>query len=547
LAKGIVAFVTNNSFIDNVSFDGMRKHLAGDFSSLYLLDLGGNVRQNPKISGTTHNVFGIQVGVSINLLIRGRQRAQRVYYAAVDRDWRKEEKFDYLDGAVDVRGVAWREVIPDRKFNWLTEGLTADFDGLVALVRESERGEHIFGLYSNGVKTNRDTWAYNFNASELQGNIRHMLQTYREQLATYNAERKSGKRLENVIALDPRKISWSAGLKQHLERGTQISFVPGHVRVSLYRPFTKEFLYFDSYLTERRLQFPWILPTVEAERENQVICAPGVAGRTPYWCFCSNAITNLSFNSVDTAQCFPFYTYDEDGSNRRENITDWALEQFRSHYHDPSVTKWDIFHYIYAVLHHPEYRVRYAANLRRELPRVPFAALGTGTADKSIDPSARKRRGPQDDKVGGAVAVTSDADVFRAFARAGQRLAEIHVHYEQQPEYPLTRTEKAGEKLDYRVVKMKLSKDKASLVYNKFLTLSGIPPKTFEYRLGNRSALEWVVDQYQVSTDKRSGITNDPNRADDPQYILWLIGQVVTVSLETVKVVGSLPPLGLPD
>lgn len=139
----------------------------------------------------------------------------------------------------------------------------------------------------------------------------------------------------------------------------------------------------------------------------------------------------------------------------------------------------------------------------------------------------------------------ADADIFRALVKAGQRLDEIHVHYEQQPEYPFTKTEKAGEKLDYRVTKMKLSKDKTSLVYNQFLTLSGIPPETYEYRLGNRSALEWVIDQYQVSTNKRSGITNDPNRVDDPTYILRLIGQVVTVSLETLKIVSSLPPLGI--
>ena len=134
--------------------------------------------------------------------------------------------------------------------------------------------------------------------------------------------------------------------------------------------------------------------------------------------------------------------------------------------------------------------------------------------------------------------------MFRAFVKAGQRLAEIHVHYEQQPEYPLTKTEKAGEKLDYRVEKMKLSKDKTTLTYNRFLTLSGIPKETYEYCLGNRSALEWIIDQYQISTDKRSGIINDPNRADDPTYILRLIGQVVTVSLETVKIVGELPEIG---
>ena len=277
----------------------------------------------------------------------------------------------------------------------------------------------------------------------------------------------------------------------------------------------------------------------------------------------TDLLPDLHLIGSDAFQCFPFYTYAEDGTHRRENITDWALKQFRAHYHDPSITKWDIFHYIYAVLHHPEYRERYAANLRRELPRIPFASASTachpeaaessakrGTpnegpmqlagssraANKSIDPSARKERGPQDDK-----------DVFKALASAGQRLAEIHVHYEQQPEYKLTKTEKKGEKLDYHVTKMKLSKDKSTLVYNQFLTLSGIPKGTYDYRLGNRSALEWIVDQYQVSTDKRSGITNDPNRADDPQYILRLIGQVITVSLETVEIVKSLPPMGLPE
>jgi predicted helicase len=211
----------------------------------------------------------------------------------------------------------------------------------------------------------------------------------------------------------------------------------------------------------------------------------------------------------------------EASRNRRENITDWALVQFRSHYHDPSITKWDIFHYIYAVLHHPEYRERYAANLRRELPRIPFAPVSSVSS------------------------VVKDFDVFRELVKAGQRLTEIHVHYEQQPEYPLTKREKAGQKLDYCVKRMRLSKDKTTLTYNDFLTLSDIPKDIYDYRLGNRSALEWIVDQYQVSTDKRSGITNDPNRADDPQYILRLIGQVIAVSLETAKIIQSLPQLNL--
>jgi predicted helicase len=209
------------------------------------------------------------------------------------------------------------------------------------------------------------------------------------------------------------------------------------------------------------------------------------------------------------SQCFGFYAYDEDGSNRRENITDWARDQFRLHYKDKSINKWDIFYYTYAVLHHAEYRTRYAANLKRDLARIPYA------------------------------------HDFHAFAKAGKRLADLHVGYEKQKEFPLERREQSGQKLNLRVEKMRLSKDKTTLTYNDFLTLNGIPKEAYEYRLGNRSALEWIIDQYQIFTDKPSGITNDPNRDDDPEYILRLIGQVITVSLETVKIVKALPNVGL--
>jgi predicted helicase len=207
-----------------------------------------------------------------------------------------------------------------------------------------------------------------------------------------------------------------------------------------------------------------------------------------------------------SAQCFPFYTYDEDGSNRQENITDWALDQYRSVY-GAAVTKWDIFHYVYALLHHPTYRETYAANLRRELPRIPFV---------------------QD---------------FWPFVEAGRRLAHIHVHYEEQPEYPLRHEENPDLPLDYRVEKMRLSRDKTSLTYNDFLTVHGIPSQVYDYKLGNRSALEWVIDQYRVKTDSRSGITNDPNNPDDETYILRLVKQVITVSLETVEIVNALSAL----
>ena len=185
--------------------------------------------------------------------------------------------------------------------------------------------------------------------------------------------------------------------------------------------------------------------------------------------------------------------------------------RFQNHYGDEAITKWDIFHYVYAVLHHPEYRTRYAANLRRELPRLPL--LG------------------------------KDAKTFRKYAVTGRKLADLHVHYEAAAEHPLQRLENADEKLNWRVDKMRLSKDKTALVYNNFLTLAGIPEAAFAYRLGNRSALEWVIDQYQTHTDPRSGITNDPNREDEPDYIVKLIGKVITVSLGTQNLIATLPEL----
>jgi len=227
----------------------------------------------------------------------------------------------------------------------------------------------------------------------------------------------------------------------------------------------------------------------------------------PFSTFCSDLIPELvsvgGFGSP--TQCLPFYTYTEDGSNCTENITDWALEQFRSIYKDPNITKWDIFHYVYGYLHHPGYRSKYAANLRRELPRIPFA--------------------PD----------------FWSFAKAGARLAEIHVHYEDQPEYQLVQVENPLKPLNWRVEKMKLSLDKSAIIYNDFLTLTGIPAAAYEYKLGNRSALEWIIDQYRVKTDPRSGITNDPNDPENPEYIVRLIKKIVTVSLETVKLVKGLP------
>ena len=514
--EGVVAFVTNNGFLDGVAFDGMRKHLADDFDAIYILDLSGNVRKNPKLSGKTHNVFGIQVGVSINFFIKKGANANsqaEIFYARVDEFWRKEDKYRYLGSKEHYRNIEWKPIIPDRRYTWLTEGLHPEFETFIpvgtkeAKAAKSEAVDVIFKTYSCGVGTNRDAWVYNFNRNGLMQNMRLTIDTYNVEVDRWKRRGDQAESLDDFVLSDDKKIKWSSALKRTLKSGQIAEFADTKIRQSLYRPFTKSNLFFDRVMNHSVHIFPSIFPTPETEQENRVIWLK-VGQEWPMFALMANKIPDQL--PQGGSQCFPFYTYDEDGTNRRKNITDWALEQFRAHYRDEAITKWDIFRYVYGLLHHPEYRERYQANLKRDLPRLPFG---------------------------------SD---FWGFAKAGQRLGEIHIGYEQVPEYQLAFIENREVPLDWRVEKMKLSKDKTQLVYNDFLTLDGIPAKAFEYRLGNRSALEWVINQYCVKTDKRSGIVNNPNRADDPQYIVKLIGQVITVGLETVGIVERLPELGVP-
>ena len=522
--EGIIAFVTNNSFIDAVSFDGMRKHLAEEFNALYILDLGGNARKGLAVSDA--NVFGIRVGVSINLFVKTKSSTDtRIYYYRTDDLWDKKRKFNFLQERTHVDKIEWQTIQPDKRYTWLTEGLHAEFETFIPLGSKEAKATQgnavnvLFKVYSFGVNTARDAWAYNFNRNVLTENIQGMIDFYNEQVFKWDRRADQDADVDEFVMYDDEKIKWSETLKRNLNRRKIADFSHEKVRDSLYRPFTESHLYFDRMMTERVYVFPSIFPTPETEKENQVIIVPSAGARAKYWCFCTNIIPNVTITSIDSSQCFPFYTYNEDGSNRRENITNWALAQFRRQYQDESISKWDIFHYVYALLHHPGYRERYQANLKRDLPHVPLA--------------------PQ----------SSD---FWAFAKAGARLADIHVGYEEMPLYPLTIVETPGQLLNWRVEKMRLSKDKKSVRYNDFLTLEGIPEKAFAYRLGNRSALEWVLDQYRVKVDKRSGLVNDPNRVpgkfdshttvqQDEQYIVKLLQKVITVSLETVEIVESLP------
>ena len=506
--EGIIAFITNSSFIDGKMFDGLRQCLAEEFDILHILDLGGNIRKGQPGDS---NVFGIQVGVSINFLVKTgqpREGRARILYTDEAAALPKERTFQFLTDCAHVGNVTWREIQPTARQVWLTEGLRPEFDTFIPMGTKAAKATKgdvkgtIFNTFSLGVITARDAWAYHFKEAALRENMTRLIEFYNAEVGRW--ERRADRQLSvnDFVNTDRRKIKWTDRLKAAVEKGTQVEFSPEKIRLSLYRPFTKSHLYFDRLMNQRVYVFPSIFPTPETEQENRVICVSGIASTKPFQVLMADVMPNNAL--LQLTQCFPFYTYDEDGSNRRENITDWALSHFRTQYADDTITKWDIFHYNYAVLHHPDYRETYQVNLKHDLPHLPFA--------------------PE----------------FWRFVEIGRALADLHVNYEDFDVMP-----KVVETppLNWRVEKMTLSKDKTSLRYNESLTVADIPPEVFDYRLGTRSALEWVIDRYRVKPDPNgSGIVADPNGAD-AQYIVRLVGQVMHVSVETVRLVGGLPPL----
>ncbi len=547
---GVVAYVTNGAFVDSMSCDGMRKNLAREFDAIYLLDLGGNVRRNPKLSGTTHNVFGIQVGVCVTLLVKqpGKSkdapRAAKIYHYAVPVDWRREQKYEFLEAMVSAAGIKWKTLKPDKKENWLDLGLCEEFDEFLPIggrdVPASTSFPPIFFHYSRGIATSRDDTVINFSQETLAKNTGKMILAYNEQVAAYHRLKKKPIKVEDFIDYESGTIAWSRDLKNDLLRHRKAEFNNEKVRPSLYRPFTRSWLFFDRIMNEEVYGFPEIFPKLKTE--NRAICLTDAGSEKPFMLLATDRVADLHLVGAGAStQCFPLYTYTEEAAERRNNITDEALKLFVIFYDTKEITREDVFHYVYAILHHPAYRSAYAENLKRELPRIPFVGKSSDSAPAVFHPAttvANLRKGKRVD-----YDPAFSIDVFEAMAAAGKKLVNSHINYEAAKEYKLKRIENKDLPLDWRVEAMKLSKDKSAIVYNDFLTLSGIPPEALDYKLGNRSAVEWVIDQYRVTRDEKGQIANDPNRPDDEQYILRLLGQVITVSLETQKIINSMPQL----
>jgi len=557
--SGVIGFVTNAGFLDSSSADGLRKCLAEEFSSIYVFHLRGNARTSGEVRRKEKdNVFGMgsRAPIAISLLVKNPAATEhgRIVFHDIGDYLTREEKLEKVSAFESIEGItqgkAWQPIVPDAHGDWLKQR-DDRFSDFIVLGDKKGDSVKLFENYSQGVLTARDAWAYNSSRAALADNMGRMIAYYNQQAEhfdrAFNGKDKKTREaaVDRFIDTDATKISWTRALKQELVKGRRFSFEEASVVSGLYRPFTKQWIYFNRRFNEMVYQMPRIFP--DAAAENRVICMSNIGSKTGFSVLMANVLAD--FQTQFNGQCFPLYLYDasaeEDGEDdaqggllpgsapsaqsprkRRQALTDEGLAHFRAAYPKETIGKEDVFYYVYGLLHSPDYRERYADNLSKELPRIPC--------------------------------VKSAAD-FWAFSKAGRALADLHMGYETVAPYPV-QIESGGKHLtdaDYRVEKMRYGKqgkdkdkDLTTLHYNDLITVTGIPLEAYEYVVNGKPALDWVVERQCVKTDKASGIVNDANdwaseTAGNPRYPLELFLRVITVSLETMKIVRSLPSLDL--
>ncbi|MDL2345609.1 N-6 DNA methylase [Deinococcus sp. MIMF12] len=520
---GIVAFVMNRSFIDSRTFDGFRKVAADEYTHIYVIDLGGDVRANPKLSGPKHNVFAIQTGIAIAFLVKAtptrKRRADAPAQPAVIEYARRPEmdtarqKLDWL-ASTPFGDVDFERIRPDAKHNWIGQAEhgweeflpVADRDTKAAKSLGQERA--IFKLYSQGVVTARDEWVYDISDPSLAVKVKYLIESYNN-----DVKRNVGKIDAKPDFSADGVIKWSRAVKNDLGKGLKYKYKQENVRSSLYRPFEKLRLYFSKNLNEVQYQMPSVFP--KDDTKNTIICFSGTSSAKDFQTLASTIVP--SFDLLEKTQCLPLYRYS--GDERIDNITDYALKAFQTHYADPRITREDIFQYVYAVLHHPAYREKYALNLRQEFPRVPFY--------------------PE----------------FGRWAAWGRELMGLHVGFETVDPYPLERVDvpPKGETPEARALaargRLKVVRDAAkvptgAIELDGLTTLRGVPPEAWSYRLGNRSALEWVLERHKETVPKDPTIRERFHTyrfADHKERVVDLLARVTTVSVETARIVGEMP------
>ncbi len=552
--RGVIGFVTNAGFIESGSSDGLRKCLVDEFSSLYIFHLRGNQRTSGERSRKEGGkIFGSgsRAPIAISILVKNPESSEhgKIHYYDIGDYLTREQKLEIIADFGSIQGieeqVGWQLIEPDNFGDWLNQR-DPFFDTYIVLGDKKGNDLKVFENFSLGIATNRDAWAYNTSPTKLANNMKSMIEFYNAQVAEFNAAyegvstKEREKKLNDFINTDPTKISWSVNLKKELSRGRTFEYQQECLTKALYRPFNKRWVYFNRTFNERVLQMPKIFPNVDTE--NLVISITGIGAKN-FSTLISNCLPDLQlqFNS----QCFPLYLYDRKevksdlvdvdhgvSYERKEGITDDALNYFSSVYEGKIVSKEDIFYYIYGLLHSEMYRERYADNLSKQLPRIPCV---------------KKHRD------------------FVAFSQAGRDLAQLHLNYESVDLYTQVSIISSvgdiritsegiigGEASDFYVTKMKFTSkgDKSKVTYNSKISIAGIPAEAFDYVVNGKPALEWVMERQGVTTDKKSGIVNDANdwaieTMGNPKYPLELFLRVINVSLRTQEIVRNLPKLEL--
>lgn len=549
--KGVIGFVTNAGWLESNSSDGMRKCMVEEFNSIYIYHLKGGIRGRVGDAAKREgkNVFDIMTAVTIVILVKDPDNKEKgkIYFHAVDDYLTKEEKLAQLVKAESISKVEWQRIYPDKHGDWFNQR-NDSYSRFMRIDGKKTENPSIFHKnYSSGLKTQRDVWCYNFSKLTETKNISKLISFYKEQKDVFQKEKQNLSieeqkkfRAETFVTYDSSKIAWTRGLLESCARGTEINFEEKSLFRSVYRPFIPSWVYFHPRLNDQIYQMPKLFPT--ASSENLAICVTGV-GAKEFSCLMVEQIPDLQLNF--NGQCFPRYIYkptkeasegreddlfaaeenkkSSDGFVREDAITDEALVHFQEVYPNHLISKDDLFYYIYGILHSQNYRTKYANNLSKELPRIPRVA----TFEK-----------------------------FKSFSDAGKKLADLHVNFEKQPRYAGVNIQmKPG--ASFHVTQMKwgkikgkkgnAAKDKTRLIYNEDITIENIPLEAQEYVVNKKSALDWIVERCRISIDKDSGIVNDFNKYGEEMgnvtYPYDLFLKVITVSLETMKIVKALPIL----
>ncbi len=536
--EGVVGFVTNGSFIDSNAADGVRKSLAKEFSKIYCFNLRGNQRTSGELSRQEGGkIFGSgsRTPVAITILIKSKSHKgnTEIFYHDIGEYLSREEKLKKISIFKSLKNIEWDKVQPNLEGDWINQR-DKGFDHFISLGDKS-KGHRIFEIHSSGVKTNRDFWVYNSSSSHLEKNIESMIDIYNENRINFQKQikgiqKEEWPKPESVITNDSKLIGWSGDLVESLVSNREGKFDRTQIRSSLYRPYYKSFLYFDSLFNNRHYQLGKIFPTIY--HENLIFYVTGVGGSKGFSCIMSDSIPNLHL--LDTGQGFSLYWYekytsdeliprtekvDKYGYIKHDAITDYSLNKFQSSYKDKKITKEDIFYYVYGLLHSLAYREKYQNDLKKMLPRIPLV---------------------------------SD---FWGYSKNGRDLATLHLNYETAKPYALEEVilEKSIKKDIYKIntAGMKFAKekkivDRTTILFNPYIMLKGVPLEAYNYVINGKSAIDWIMEKYCISTDRDSGISNDPNEwSDDPRYVIDLLKRIITVSVETNRLVKELPPFEL--